>query len=281
MENDNNGKVLSISDLWHTLTWHLIPIILVSVFCVVAVYLYATFLRAPKYKSTATLYILKQEHELDYSSANSDFSLALNIVNDCTYMLKSRTVLDEVIDEQKLNLSFTELFQMISTSNMENSRILEVSVESDSPELSKRIVDSVCRIAKDKISKAMGMEQVNIFSYGTINKNPSNRIGMKKYALIGIAAAVLTYLVYLITFLLDDKIKNEDDVHKYLNLSVLGDIPNATKQSRGGKYGKYRYRSRYGRYGRYGKYGKYGKYGTYYASPTNPKESAPNGEKKS
>ena len=56
---------------------------------------------------------------------------------------------------------------------------------------------------------------------------------------------------YFIAYLVDDKVKTEEDVQKYLNLTVLGVIPNAGEVS-GKKYKKYRrYRSYSSKYQRY------------------------------
>lgn len=254
MEKDNNVKVLAISDLWHAFSWHIIPIILAAVISVLGVYIYSRYFRKPLYRSTAALYILRQEREPNYDNSNLDFSLALNVVNDCNYMLKSHAVLDDVMEELNLNIAYKSLASMISTYNPDGTRVLEVSVESESMSLSKDIVDTLCRIGADKISEAMGFNQVNVYEYGTVTNIPSNQIGLRRYALIGIGAVVLVYLAYLIAMILDDKIRSEEDVHKYLNLSVLGDIPNASA-AEGSKY------SRYYRYDRKHKYGKYYRYG--------------------
>lgn len=99
----------------------------------------------PQYESTATLYILRQDSEQSGSSSvSSDFSLALNVVSDCTYLLKSHSVVAAVIDELHVAIPYEELSKSISTNNPDNTRILEVSVKVGSPELAKSIVDSIC-----------------------------------------------------------------------------------------------------------------------------------------
>jgi len=58
------------------------------------------------------------------------------------------------------------------------------------------------------------------------------------YGLIGAAAAVLTYSVFLVIYLLDDKIMTNDDIERYLGLSVLGEIPDS-KEAGKNRYGYY------------------------------------------
>ena len=225
-------RVITLGDLWEIFVRHIIPIILAAILCVSVLFVYSNVFVTPKYNSTATLYVLKQDKTSDYVYTQSDFTLALNIVNDCTYMLKSHTVLDSVISELGLNMSYKQLYDSISTSNPDNTRVLEVSVRTNSNAESKRIVDCLCHTASEKITAAMGMDQVNVYASGTMEDKPCNTVSMSKYAIAGIAGAVFVYAVYLIAFMLDDKIKTEEDVAKYLGLSVLGEIPNSNSSKR-------------------------------------------------
>ena len=240
MEAAMTERVITLGDLWEVFVRHIVPILLIAILCVGLLAGYSVILLQPKYNSTATLYVLKPDKTSDYVYTQSDFTLALNVVNDCTYMLKSHAVLDDVIRELGLGMGYKELYDAISASNPDNTRVLEVSVKTASAQESKRIADCVCRIASEKITAAMGMDQVNIYAAGTLEDKPCNTIGLSKYALVGIAAAVIVYAIYLVAFMLDDRIKSEEDIQKYLGLSVLGEIPNSEGiKRRGGKYGKY------------------------------------------
>ncbi len=100
--------------------------------------------------------------------------------------------------------------------------------ESGFPELAKRIVDRICTIGSQRIEDAMGFQQVNLYELGTTDPDPCNRTRMLTFAFAGIVAAVVTYVIFLIIFLLDDRIKTDDEnLERYLGLSVLGNIPNA------------------------------------------------------
>ena len=62
---------------------------------------------------------------------------------------------------------------------------------------------------------------------------------MLTFAFAGVVAAVVTYVIFLIIFLLDDRIKTDDEnLERYLGLSVLGNIRMRWQKS--GKYGYYK-----------------------------------------
>ena len=80
-------------------------------------------------------------------------------------------------------------------------------MKADSPELAKRIVDKICTIGSKRIEDAMGFQQVNLYELGTTDPDPCNSTRMLTFAFAGVVAAVVTYVIFLIIFLLDDRIK--------------------------------------------------------------------------
>ena len=240
MNQKVNLKTVTLKDLWEVFIQRLWAIILAACICSAGLWLFNRMTFVPQYASTATLYILRQADGATASDANSDFSLALKVVNDCTYLLKSHTVLDEVISSLNLDMEYEELYDRISTSNPEDTRILEVTVKADSSEMAKRIVDQICTIGSKRIEDAMGFQQVNLYELGTTDSDPCNRTRVLTFVFAGIAAAVVMYVVFLIIFLLDDRIQTDDEnLERYLGLSVLGNIPSADGK-KPGKYGYYK-----------------------------------------
>ena len=244
MNDKGYQRIVGLRDFWEIFRarvgWLLIAFLLVAA----GLKLGSATLVEKKYESTATLYILRRENEPNYIYTQSDFSLAKDVVNDCTYVLKSGEVLEKVIRELDLDVDPQYLSKLIRANNPDNTRFLEVTVEAYSPEMAKRVVDCVCDLSAKKITESMGFEQINLYAYGTMPDRPSNQISTVGSILGGIIAAIIVYTAFLIAFLFDTSIQTEEDIAKYLNLSMLAEIPNnKTGKRSGGK--KYRYRSAY------------------------------------
>ena len=233
-------RSISAAELLRLFVRRLWALLLAAVLVMGAMSLLYTFVIPPVYESTATLYILKQDGRDSSDEASQDFSLALSVVNDCTYLLKSHAVVDQVIEDLKLDISYRTMVQSISTENPENTRILEVKVTSDSPDQAKKIVDDLCKVGSANIAKAMGFQQVNIYEYGTTSSVPANHKGPAAYILAGLIAAVLMYSVFVISYIMDDRIRDNDDITQYLGITVFGEIPDASEGHRHhyGYYGK-------------------------------------------
>ncbi len=238
---NSNVRIITIRDLWSIFVHRLLIIILAAAASVAGLYAFNKIMYVPQYSSTATIYILRQGNESNTTDTNNDFSLALSVVNDCTYLLKSHTVLDQVIQDLSLNLTYEDLYKRITTHNPEETRVLEVTVTADSPDEAKTIVDEVCTIGSESIENAMGFQQVNLYEYGTQNSQPSNRMQMKTYAIVGLIAGVAVYLIFVIAYLLDDHLRSDEEIEKTLGVTILADIPNANHSGKGkyGYYGKY------------------------------------------
>ena len=229
-------KVLTIDlfELWQIFVKRWWLLLLVAILGSGAAFAYEKLTYVPIYQSSATLYVLRDEtsNAQTTSEVSSEFTLALNLVTDCDYILKSHSVLDQVIEDMDFDVTYKELSNSISTYNPDNSRVLEVTVTADSPEHAKELVDSLCEVGADKIADAMGNRQINVFEKGKLNQEPANGISMKKILAVGMGAAILIYMVFLLIFLLDDGIHSNEDVESYLGLSVIGVIPGNGKRPR-------------------------------------------------
>lgn len=89
MNQKANFKTVTLKDLWGVFVQRLWAIILAACICCGGLLVFNRMTFVPQYASTATLYILRQADGATASDASSDFSLALKVVNDCTYLLKA------------------------------------------------------------------------------------------------------------------------------------------------------------------------------------------------
>ena len=184
------------------------------------------YLIKPEYTSTATIYVLRvnEGETSSYNELKSDFSLALEIVADYNYLLKSHRVLDEVIETLDLPLTYKALAEKIRVINPENTRILEVSVKYDSPEKAKEIADMICEIGTEASENTMGFMQITVFEQGTIGTAPSNSVGLRKMLVILTIILLLVFLILLIRNELVDRM-DWKDIEQVLEIRVIGSIP--------------------------------------------------------
>lgn len=195
-------RIVTPKDMWNILRrcW---PVMLAAALAVMALLFgWSRLVWEAKYQSTATLYILPRAGAAaEFQDGSGDFSLALDVMDDCAYLLSSHAVTEQVVEELSLSVSCEQLQKLLSVTNPAGTRFLEVTVKAETPGLAQEIADRICEVGADKIEQTMGLGWVDLYEEGTLETEPCNGVGLLGYAFSGAAAAVLTYCGYLTAFI--------------------------------------------------------------------------------
>ncbi len=222
MENKNDYNKLNLKDLMYTVLTRWYILIVLLVICIFSAVIYSNFIATPMYDSTGKLYIMNKQSE---NISSSDLSVSIYLTKDYEELIVDKAVLDEVSDELDNKYSYAQLRSAVTVVNPENTRFLEITVRTPSAVDSKKIVDSICEVSQEKIVELLGIDQVVIIRKGDIASAPSspNTSGNIMKSIL-VAFIVFAGIVVLICFL-NDKINGPEDIEKYLDISVLGNIP--------------------------------------------------------
>jgi capsular polysaccharide biosynthesis protein len=185
----------------------------------------------PVYEANSTLYIIDKNRSSDSSDSEEDISyneiwVGGQLVKDYTELIKSRRVTSSVIQELKLEgIAPAQLAGMIKVSSKNDTRIIEISVSDNDPKRAMEITNKVSDVFIEKVGELMGIENINIVDSAIQPTSP-----VKPRPMINIAIALFTgfFMAAGIIFLmeyLDDTIKTNEDVERYLNIPVLANIP--------------------------------------------------------
>lgn len=226
--NNTNEISVSLGDILRVFIKRLWIIVLVAVIVAASTYAYLVANYTEQYTSKSTIMVMNPEENLSASSSAYYYSLTITAVNDCELLMTSRSVLDRIIDELSLEnygINYIKLKSMIAISNYPDSHVLEVAVTTGNPSLSKDIVDLLCTIGAAQIEGYIEFATAEVIDAGTFNKYPSNSVRSEIAIIVGLAAAIMVFAVFMLVSIHDDKIDDSADVESKLGLSVLGVIP--------------------------------------------------------
>lgn len=218
---------IDLLELFYALRHRWWAILLALVIGAGAAGVYTKKLIAPHYQSTSMVYVLSKETTL---ASLADLQIGSQLTKDYSVIIKSRPVLQEVIDKQNLDLTTDELGEMITIDNPKDTRILSITVEDIEPMRAKAIVDEVTKSASNYIGDIMEMVPPKVIEDGVVAVKPSSPSVKKNAAVGGLGLAVLVGGLICLKTVLDDTIKSEEDIEKYLGLSVLAVIPDTEKK---------------------------------------------------
>lgn len=226
--NNKNEISVNIGDLIAIFLKRLWLLILVAVIIGGAVYTLLLSEYEEKYTSKSTIMVMNPEENLSASSSAYYYSLTITAVNDCEQLITSRSVINRVIDELGLDgigITYSSLKKMINISSQLDSHVLEVTVTSYNAELSRDVVNSLCRMGAAQIEEYIEFATAKVIDEGIVSEEPSNSVGIEFAIIAGFVAAMLVYVMFLIVAINDDRIKTPDNIEEKLGISVLGIIP--------------------------------------------------------
>lgn len=190
--------------------------------------LYSKLILTPTYTSTAMVYVLSKETTL---TSLADLQIGSQLTKDYQVVVTSRPVLEEVIGNQNLDMEYQSLRGMISIGNPTDTRILTISVTDAEPIRAAAIVNEVARTSSEYIGEIMEMVPPKIIEEGVVPEHPTSP-NTRKNAMIGaLVCALLICGLITLEVILNDTIRSEEDVERYLGLSVLASIPDKARNN--------------------------------------------------
>lgn len=233
MANENkNSIIIDGKDLFLIAVgkWYFLLCLLIVSIC--ASLFYSVAVKTPLYDSVGEMYIQNRNSE---KISSNEIAISTILTSDYEYMICDRAILDEVAVRLDNKYSYSFLKSAISVNNPENTRIIEVKARTGDPAVSKEIVDAVLEVSQEKFVELLSTDRVTIISNGNLPKGPSVP-NTKRNVLKSIIVAFALYIALVIfLYFFDDKIKEEKDIEKYLNITVLGRIPYNQKSNQRSK----------------------------------------------
>ena len=163
------------------------------------------------------------------NTGDSDYTALLTgqrLVDTYTEIAESNRVLEELKTNLVIDYTNSQLRNMISVISVNDTLIVNLTVESNDPELAKDIANELVSIVKNLSTEFDGLEDVEILDTALTPTSPSgpNRL---LYLMVGVLLGGMIGVGIVLAFeFLNKDIKNGKDVEKILGLRLLGLIPN-------------------------------------------------------
>lgn len=183
---------------------------------------YHTFLLNPVYQADASIFITNNDSVITVS----DLQLSSELTEDYAKIIKSRTVLKEVIKELELNMDFKQLGQLVEVTNPKDSHIITITVTCGDMELCRNIANSLMNVGVERIYQVVGSSEPTVIDYSEAEAVEEITPGLANYLMKGaVFGAGLVCALIVLRFLTDTTLKTEEDIRKYLRMPVLSVVP--------------------------------------------------------
>ena len=221
LHNTDDEMEIDLKELFFVLLDRLWIMILTGVVLAGAAGVYTKTMVTPMYESTSVIYILSKDTVVSLS----DLQLGTQLTKDYEELITSRPVVEKVINNLGLDITYESFLGHLSISNPSDTRFIKITYTDEDPMQAKNVVDEMAKVSKNRVKDIMNTLEPTISEEGHLASNPCSPNTKKNVLLAGILGVVGSAFVIILIHLLNDTVKTSDDLEKYLGLTTLGLIP--------------------------------------------------------
>lgn len=196
---------------------------------------YSVFLQEPEYTSKTSIILTGFSSNETSSITQADLNVNSKLVSTYQEIVKSRRVLNQVIDNLNLEYDTTNLAKMISVKALKDTEIIEISVTDLEAKKAYLIANEVAEVFGKEAKELYNLSNVSILDSAEIEDFPSNFNIIKQVILYVGAGVVVAFFILFVFYYFDTTIKSVTDVERKFELTILGSVPDYTKKKKGGK----------------------------------------------
>jgi polysaccharide biosynthesis transport protein len=184
---------------------------------------YSVSLKTPLYKATTTV-VLSTDDSNTSTITQNEITVNKNLVSTYEEIVKSRTVLNQVISDLGLNCTYQDLVKEIEVKAVGDTQIISISVSNTNADNAAKIADYVANIFKKKAEEIYNLKNVSILDSATTPSLPYNKNYLKD-GLIYLGLGLILSLIYIFAaYYMDRNLHSGEEAEKISKLPVMGTI---------------------------------------------------------
>lgn len=181
----------------------------------------------PTYEATLSVFIGKTSdiNETSISYDSSDIAMYQKLVKTYAKIATSSDVAEKAAVELKSDLTAKQIQGMIKVTPQQDTQIMDIKVQSKSPEEAKKVAEKVTTLFIDKAKIIIPNGNVQILDKVKVPQSPvkpNKKLNVAIAFFLGLMVSV--GIVFVLEYM-DNTIKSQEDLEKYLEIPVLGMIP--------------------------------------------------------
>lgn len=194
--------------------------------------IYINTIKKPIYKSSTT-YILVSDKE-DDGITSSDVTLNEKLIATYKEMIKSRTVIDKVITNLKLEgiETVSSIASNISVEQVSTSSMIKITITNKDPEIAKKIAENIGKEFTKEAEEKFKKDNLELMDPPLVPSGPANSSNTKEIILINGASVFVALMIIFLIYYFDNGVKSIEQVEEKIDLPVLGSTPLISKKEK-------------------------------------------------
>lgn len=216
---------IDIKDFMGYLRKFLIPMIVVALITIGGSIFYNLAIKTPMYKTSTTVVLAQGTGDQVNSSVTlNDISINQKLVATYTEIVKSKLVLEQVIEDLKLDTTTEKLAKHVTVAAIEDTEILKITVEDGNRIAAAQIANKIADVFTKEIVNIYQLNNVSVIDVAQVNDKRSNDTTIRDAAIALLISIFGISAIAFIIYYFDDTIKYNEDLEKKIGLPIAGKI---------------------------------------------------------
>ena len=222
----DEGMNISLKEYFIIIKERLWLIILITVSAVVVAGILSYLVVKPTYQASTTIIVGKPQAAGKQNTQYNDVMMYQSLLKTYSEIAKSTLVAQGAYNKLQSKVPVGQIENAITVTPQTGTQILVISGKGKSPEEAYNITNAVSKAFVDSAKKVFptggDIQAIDkpILSQNSVSPNKKLNIGITFFLGLLVSVGIVFLLEYL-----DNTIKTENDIEKYLQLPVLGIIP--------------------------------------------------------
>lgn len=226
VKEQQGEREIDLRFIFEIIKKNIIPLVLVMVIAGAASFFGSMIFIQKQYEADAML-IVNNKRSDTTAVGSAEIIAAQNLAEVYSIIIKSDTVLQQVIDDLKLSMTYEQLKKSITVSTIDKTQVISIKMRSTDAEFAKEIIADVVKVAPPVIKEKVDAGSVNVISEARVSNN-GNAVSpsLSKNAMFGaLIGLVVTLAIVFIKAFFRNTLKTENDITNTLGIPLLGIIP--------------------------------------------------------
>ena len=223
-DNYERGYGLVVLELLQALKDKVALILSVTILAAALSWVFSSFVMPRKYEASVNM-IVNTRTEIVGVVTSDSISSAQDLVDTYAIIIKSNKVLNKVIDQLGLHMSYEELSEMISVDPIRNTQVMKIAAQCADADQAALIVQTISEIAPSIVADAVEAGSCKVVSDVYSSAKPVSPDIPRNILLASVLALIAVCALVVLRELFNDYIVDDADLEKKLGISVLGVIP--------------------------------------------------------
>ena len=209
-------------------------IVLITVLAMITSGIISFFVLSPVYEANTTLIVNTEQSKETNNMITGD---QLNVTQKLTLtygeIIKSRAVIDSVIDKLDLNMDYDEVSKMINVAPVKDTQIMSVTVQDTNAKRARDIANAIPNVFTKEVKRITKANSVEVIDKAIAPENPIKPNKVMNIAIAAVLGIMIGLFIAFVLEYMDNKIKTPQDIEKHIGLPILGVVPNENMKKGG------------------------------------------------